>query len=338
MPADPFPDLDPEAAAGRIRGVLRRTPLQPFALPDGVQEALPGSVELRLKLECLQETGSFKARGAWNQVFRLDEAGRRAGVVATSSGNHAGALAWAAARAGVPATLCMPADAYPNKIEACRRLGATVLLAPDRRAAEAACAEQLRRGQRLVHPYDDPRTAEGAGTVGLEIAEDWPEVDLVLVPVGGGGLASGLSVALRRLLGDRVRILAVEPEGSPTLDLALRAGQPVVVDPPRTRVQGLCPLDAGRLAARVCRRSLNGVLHVRDEEIFAAQAWLVRQGGWIVEPAGAAAAAALLAGRVPAAMWEEVGGRPLRVAAVVSGGNPDPDQLRSLLAGGAGRA
>lgn len=323
-----FPEVDPRRAAERLRGVVRRTPLQAFPAGDP-------RVELRLKLECLQETKAFKARGAWNQLAQLTPAERARGVVTVSSGNHAGAVAWAARRAGVEATVCMPADAYPNKIEACRAQGAEVVLSPDRAASEAAVQERTAAGAVLVHPYDAARTAEGAGTVGLEIAEDWPEVELVLIPIGGGGLAAGSSLALRRALGAGVQVWGVEPVGAPTMTLGLREGRPVRLERITTQVQGLCPPAAGALTVAICARTLDGVLTLEDPPILAAQARLVREGGWTVEPAGAAAPAVVFAGLIPPALLEgRSAADPLRVAAVVSGGNPDPEQLAGLRRGG----
>ena len=313
-------------AAGRLAGVVRRTPLEPFDAGDA-------RIELRVKLECLQETGSFKARGAWNNVSLLDGDQRRAGVVATSSGNHGRALAWAAARAGVKATVVMPADAYPNKIEACRRLGAEVVLGRDRPEAEEICRARVAGGATLVHPYDAERTIQGAGTVGLEIVEDWPEVEAVVVPVGGGGLIAGVSLALRQELGRDVLVLGAEPAGAPTMSRALEAGRPVEVDPITTAVQGLCPLAAGALNTEICADTVSAVATLADEAIHAAQRELVVRGGWTVEPAGAAAVAVVLAGRLPSERLEgRTAADPLRVAAIVSGGNPDPEQLRRLRA------
>ncbi|KAA3611797.1 MAG: pyridoxal-phosphate dependent enzyme [Planctomycetota bacterium] len=315
--------VDVEAAARRLRGVIETTPLQACPTDDP-------RTELRLKLECRQITRSFKVRGAWNQMCRLSEEGRRRGVVATSSGNHAAALAWAAQKAGVPATLFMPADAYPNKIEACRSFGAEVVLSPTREEAEQACAERVKQGFVLVHPYDDSKTVEGAGTVGLEIAQEWPEVEVVLLPVGGGGLSSGSAIAIHRTLGEQVQIFGIEPEGAPSMALAVAEGRQVDIQP-TTAVQGLCPVNSGLLNLNVCRRYLAGLLTVTDEEVFASQARLVNREGLLVEPAGAAAAAALFAGKLPQALWEgRSSERPLRVAAVVSGGNPDPAQLAAL--------
>lgn len=318
-----FDWIRPDQAAERLFGVVRRTPLLPFPTDDP-------RVELRVKLECLQETGSFKARGAWNNVSQLDERERAAGVVATSSGNHGRALAWAAARAGVPATIFMPADAYANKIEACRAAGAEVVLLPTRQAAEDACAERVAGGAVLIHPYDADRTIEGAGTVGLEIAREWPDVEVVVIPVGGGGLIAGSSIALWREIGE-LPIFGAEPEGAPTLASALQAGRPVVQAEITTSVQGLCPLSLGARNFDVCEELVEGAITLSDDEILAAQRRLVREGGWIVEPAGAAAVAAVLASVLPDELFmHRDRADPVRVCCVVSGGNPDPAQLEAL--------
>ncbi len=318
-----FETIDSAAAAARLEGVVERTPLVPFESPDP-------RIELRLKLENRQETGSFKSRGAWNNVCQLTPEERAAGVIATSSGNHGRALAWAAQRAGVHATIVMPEDAYPNKIAACRDLGAEVLLGTTRTEAERICRERVEAGAVLIHPYDAERTVEGAGTVGLELAQQWPEVEVVVLPVGGGGLISGSSLALRRSLGSGPRIFGVEPAGAPSMTRGIAAGAPVLIDPITTEVQGLCPLESGRLNIAICSETLDGVFLVEDPEVFAVQRQLV-QAGVVVEPAGAAAPAWVLSGHLPR---ELLAGRdatnPLRVAVVVSGGNPAPDQLEEL--------
>ncbi|MFT4540112.1 MAG: threonine dehydratase [Planctomycetota bacterium] len=318
-----FDSIDFQAAAAALEGVLRRTPLLPFDAPDT-------RIELRLKLENQQETGAFKARGAWNQVSQLTEAERTAGVVATSSGNHGKALSWAAQRAGVPATIVMPADAYPNKIEACREFGANVVLAPTRSEAERVCAGLVAEGATLIHPYDAERTVQGAGTVGLEIAQDWPEVEVVIFPVGGGGLSAGSSLALRRELGERVRLVAVEPAGAATLTRGIEAQVAVTLEEITTEVQGLCPLNSGHLNIAICGRTLDGTIELDDDSIHAAQRQLVHAGE-VVEPAGAATFAAVSEGALPEAWFAgRDASNPLRVCAVVSGGNPAPDQLAAL--------
>jgi len=313
-----------EEAAQRLRGVVERTPLEPLRL-----RGLDARLDVRLKLENRQVTRAFKARGAWNQVAQLSPAERGAGVVAASSGNHGQALAWAARRAGVQATIVMPRESYPNKIAACREHAAEVVLADDRPDAEARVRERVERGATLVHPYDADRTIAGAGTVGLEIVEDWPDVDVVVIPVGGGGLLAGSSLALRALRGEHVTILAAEPTGAPTLHAGLAAGEPVEGQH-TTRVQGLCPLAIGVRNLAICQRTVDDVVLLSDDEIHAAQARLVREQEEIVEPAGAVTTAAVLRG-LPAALLEgRTRANPLRVAVVVSGGNPDPEQLESL--------
>jgi threonine dehydratase len=317
----PLDALDFAAAARRLEGVVRETPLVPWAAGDP-------RVELRLKLECQQEAGAFKARGAWNQISQLTDEERARGVVATSSGNHAKALAWAARRAGVRCTVFMPADAYANKVQACRDAGAEVVITPTRQEAEARCREAVAQGAVLVHPYDALRTIEGAGTVGLELARQWPEVEVVVTPLGGGGLTSGIALALAD---HPARVVAVEPAGAPKMTRALAAGAPVVLERIESQVQGLIPLAVGALNLEACRRAVDRVLTLDDATIFAAQRDLVRDAGLVVEPAGAAAVALVRASRLPA---DWLAGRtaadPLRVVAVVSGGNPDPTQLEAI--------
>jgi threonine dehydratase len=322
-----LPDLsriDVRAAARRLAGVVRRTALEPFPLADE-------RIELCLKLECRQETNAFKARGAWNQIVQLTAPERAAGVVTTSSGNHGRALAWAARRAGVKATIVMPASTYPNKIAACRAEEAEVVLCPTRQEADAECARRVAAGAVLVHPYKAARTIEGAGTVGLEIAEQWPEVEVVLIPVGGGGLVAGSSLALVQELGERVQVIGVEPEGAPNLTRSLDAGEVVPLERIDTAVQGLCPLDTGELNVALAERYLAGTILLADAEIYAGQKVLL-EAGITVEPAGAAAFAAVLARALPEELLAgRDAARPLRVACVLSGGNPDPEQVKKLV-------
>lgn len=320
-----FDFIDFLMAAQRIAARTVRTPLM----------RLPGHdprLELRGKMENLQVTGAFKARGACNNMARLTAEERARGVVASSSGNHGRALAWAAQQAGVKATIVMPKDAYPNKIQACREAGAEVVLAEDRLDADVVTARLAAEGRVLIHPYDLAGTIEGAGTVGLEIAQDWPAVEVVVICVGGGGLSAGSSLALRRALGSRIHIFGAEPIGSPSMRDGLAAGQPVVLESITTQVQGLCPPQSGALNIAICATTLDGMLTPDDATIFAAQRRLVRsEPGWeaqIVEPAGACAYAAVISGMLPPALLEGRSAQdPLRVAVTISGGNPDPAQL-----------
>ncbi len=318
-----FDSIHITEAAERVRGVVRRTQLEPIAFDDA-------RIELRAKLENRQEIGAFKARGAWNQVSQLSAAQKRAGVVCTSSGNHGKALAWAAERAGVAATIVMPKNAYANKVQACRDFGAEVVLCDTRDLAETECAARVARGATLVHPYDAERTIEGAGTVGLEIAEDWPEVDVVIVPVGGGGLVSGVALAIRQRLGARPKVFGAEPRGAPSLSKGLAAKRPVMLDGITSKVQGLTPPYSGQINIDVCSAALDGVVLLDDAEIFAGQRFLVALGE-TVEPAGAAAMALVLAKKLPAELLANRDAkRRLKVAVVVSGGNPDPEQIETL--------
>jgi len=182
----------------------------------------------------------------------------------------------------------------------------------------------------LVHPYDAERTIQGAGTVGLEIAEQWPEVDVVVVPVGGGGLVSGTSLALRQSLGDRVFIVGAEPKGAPSLTRGLAAGKPAMLEKIESKVQGLTPLYSGQINIDIARAAVDEVVLFEDEAAFAGQKRLVEQGE-VAEPAGAAAVGLVLAGLLPPRILEgRSASKPLRVVCVVSGGNPDPAQLESV--------
>jgi threonine dehydratase len=320
-----FDFIDFSAAARRIAAQVEKTPLMQLPCDDP-------RIDLRGKMENLQVTGAFKARGACNNIAKLSAEQRARGVVASSSGNHGRALAWAAQQAGVKATIVMPKDAYPNKIQACRDASAEVVLAEDRIDADVVTARLAAEGRVLIHPYDLAGTVEGAGTVGLEIAQEWPEVEVVVICVGGGGLSAGSSLALRRELGTGVRIFGAEPIGSPSMRDGLAAGEPVVLESITTKVQGLCPPQSGALNIAICSTTLNGVFTPDDLTIFAAQRRLVRsEPGWraqIVEPAGACAYSAVLSGMLPASL---LAGRSaqdrLRVAVTISGGNPEPAQL-----------
>ncbi|MAG56018.1 MAG: serine/threonine dehydratase [Planctomycetes bacterium] len=318
-----FDEIDIEGAAARLAGVVRTTPLLPLPCADA-------RIDVRGKLENRQETGSFKCRGAWNQIAQLTDEEAAAGVIATSSGNHGRALAWAARRAGIHATVVMPQDAYPNKIAACRELGAEVVLTKDLWESESLCSERVASGAVLIHAFESSRTIAGAGTVGREIADTWPDVEVVVVPVGGGGLIAGTSLALRRALGDGLKIFGAEPAGAASMSLGLEAGASVPLTEIATDVQGLCPLESGRINIEICLHAIDGMFRLEDAGVFAAQRTLV-EAGEVVEPAGAAAPAVVLHGRLPEDLLRHrTPADPLRVAVVVSGGNPTGEQLAEL--------
>ncbi|MBL4771589.1 MAG: pyridoxal-phosphate dependent enzyme [Planctomycetes bacterium] len=309
-----WPQLDFEAAAGRLKGVVECTPV--ISLPSPRE-----GVEVFGKMENRQVGRAFKARGAWNQLVQLSDAEKARGVVTASSGNHGMAVAWAAKKLGVACTICMPENSYASKIEACREAGAEVVLRATRHEAESVCAERKAAGALLIHPYNAERTIEGAGTVGLEISQQVDPMDLVILPVGGGGLAAGSSLALRRAWGSRVTIFGVEPEGAAGMSMALEAGESVVLDPVTSAIQGLTSPYAGERNWRICQKTLNGVGTLEDEAILESMARLQALGE-TVEPAGAAAYAAILQGDALLTQEKEsVGDRPLRVLVVVSGGN-----------------
>jgi threonine dehydratase len=272
-----------------------------------------------LKAELFQKTGSFKVRGALNRVAALSEDERRRGVVTWSAGNHAQAVAWACAQAGVDCLVAMWEDANPLKVEATRGYGAGVdLSSPDAAAAFELVQELVEReGRVFVHPHSDPSVVAGHGTLALELLEDRPALETVVVGVGGGGLVSGILVALD----GRARVVAVEPERSPAFSAGLAAGRSVPVSTD-TIAEGLAPPFAGELPLELCRGRVEVVL-VSEDEIAAGMRFLYGRAKLACEPAGAAAAAALLAGKI------EPGDG---VAVVISGGNVVPEQAAAILA------
>lgn len=312
-----------EAAARRIQGVVLRTPLLSF--PE-LSEELGG--EVRLKCECLQRSGSFKVRGAFNFLDHLSREELDRGVITYSSGNHAQAMALAARLKGVRAVVVMPTTATSVKVEGARRLGAEIhfegTLSLERQArAEAMAAAE---GFTMVPPFDHPWIIAGQGTVGLEVLQDWPEVDTVLAPMGGGGLSSGIAVALKSLKPD-VRFIGVEPQGAASMKAAMEAGEPVTISGVDTIADGLRTNRAGDHTFRHALALFDDVVQVEDEAILGATARLLNGRKLVVEPSGAATLAAVLSGRV------SVEGR--KVALVLSGGNLDPSLMGSLWGGGA---
>lgn len=278
-----------------------------------------------LKAEHLQKTGSFKARATLSRIASLAPEERERGAITISAGNAGQAYAWAAREAGVPMTVVMPAGAVESKIAACLEYGAEVVLHGAHVGESMQRLEELReeRGLTLVHPFDDPEVVIGNGSCGLEILEDLPDMDVVVVPVGGGGLIGGVAVAVRELR-PRTRVFGVEPAGSDALRRALAAGAPVELRPVSV-ADGLNAPYAGRLALDIARRYLEDVVTIDDATILAGLRFAVERLKQVLEPAGAAALAAVLAGAIPIRPGD-------RVAVVLSGGNVAPDRLGSLLA------
>jgi threonine dehydratase len=312
----PIDVADVRAAAARIDGLAHRTPLLTSRALDDRAGA-----EVLLKAEHLQRAGAFKFRGAANALAAL----RPDGVCTASSGNHAQALALAARERGVPATILMPADAPPAKRAATEGYGAEVLTfdryADDREALVRALAAE--RALTLVHPYDEPLVMAGAGTTGLEIAEDAGPLDAVLVPCGGGGLLSGVATAIKALR-PGTRIVGVEPQASDDTARSLRAGARVRVAVRPTIADGQQLPTPGERPWAVIRALVDDVVTVSDAEIVAAMRFLFERVKAVVEPSGASALAALLAGRTG-----PVGDR---VGVVLSGGNVDAARFAALMA------
>jgi threonine dehydratase len=311
---------DVERARERIAGRLHRTPL----LTSATLSKQVGA-DVRFKAELLQRTGSFKPRGVLNKLATLSDEEKRRGVISISAGNHAQALAYASGVEGIDALVVMWQTASPMKIAAARGYGATIdTEAPDIPAAFERLDELLEStGRTLVHPYDDPLVMAGQGTVGVEMLEDAPDADLVLVQVGGGGLVSGIATAVKGLKPD-ARVVAVEPERSPALHESMKAGEPVTVDA-KSIADGLNGPYAGANCVRVCTAlGVESVL-VSEDALREAFRFMYGRMKLACEVAGAATAAALLSGVVVPEPGQTV-------AAVVSGGNVAPKTAVAILA------
>jgi len=304
-------------AASKLAGVAVRTPLLPQPWADADRP-------LWLKPESLQPVGAFKIRGAYNAIAALPDTVRVRGVITHSSGNHGRAVAYAAARFGIPAMVVIPKAAPAVKVDAVRRLGAEVVLVEggERREAAEKLAEE--RGLTLIPPYDHPDVIAGQGTVGLEILADLSTLDVVLVPVGGGGLASGVGVAVKTLR-PQTAVYGVEPDLAPDARDSLAAGRLV----PYTEEQRYATIADGmrtplsELTLAHLRANLDGILTVTEEEIRAAVGLLARDANLVAEPSGATTVAAYRfhADQLPTG----------QTAAVVSGGNLDPSLLAELV-------
>lgn len=316
------------AAASRIGSAAVRTPLIESWLGE------PGGTRVWLKCESLQHAGAFKLRGAWSFISSLADADRAAGVVTYSSGNHAQAVAWCAREFGIDATVVMPTDAPEIKRTAVLEMGARVEQVGTTTTERQARAEEIVAGEGgvMVPPFDDPTIIAGQGTVGIELLDQLAAarernpalgpLGLVVVPIGGGGLLSGVAAAVRRL-SPPTRIVGVEPEGAPKMRRSLDAGEPVTLPSIDTIADGLKPVRPGDLTFAHVRDLVDDVVTLTDASIREAVIWCYGRR-LVVEPSGAASVAALRSGRVaPAAEGETV--------AVLSGGNLDPALLQSWM-------
>jgi threonine dehydratase len=308
---------DIQAAQARIADRVHRTPLL-SSLTLSRRLGMP----VLLKAENLQKTGSFKVRGATNAMRRLPADARARGVVTISAGNHAQAVAYAASAEAVRCVVVMPEGAVQAKVDATRAWGAEVVLHGTPHEA-FALYETLQRDQGLVpvHPFDNPDVIAGQGTVGLEIAEEAPDASTVIVPIGGGGLISGIATALRGLRRP-VRVIGVEPEGSTAMHSALAAGHPVRIERLQSIADGLGAPAVSERTLAIAQRFVDDVVLVSDAEIIDAMRFLLERAKLLAEPAGAAGLAALLAGRAQATG---------KTVVVLSGGNVDLARLKTWL-------
>ncbi|MFQ5711872.1 MAG: threonine ammonia-lyase [Candidatus Geothermarchaeales archaeon] len=311
-----------EEAVKVLEPVIHRTPLKHSHLLSDITGA-----QVYLKLENLQKTGSFKIRGAYYKLSRLSPRERRDGVITASSGNHAQAVAYAAKVMGIPATVVMPVNASPIKVEACRGYGAEVIFHGE--VWDDAHEESLKIAERrrltYVHPFNDPDIICGQGTLGAEIYEDLGDAEAAVVPIGGGGLVSGVALALKKL-NPRIHVFGVQPERAPSMKAALEAGKPVDTPVGDTMADGLAGRRTGDLTFKIVRALVEDVATVSEEAIARAVILLLERCKTLVEPSGAASVAAIISGGL------DLEGK--KIVAVVSGGNVDLPLLAKIIEGG----
>jgi len=315
---------DIRAAATRIRGVARRTPVLDVQMPRRGGPSGPPSSDpptLTLKCENFQPSGAFKVRGACNMLAQLPADARAAGVIAYSSGNHGQAVALVARSLGIPAVIVMPETAARVKVDGVRHFGAEVIFAGTTSGDRKARAEEIAaaRGLTIVPPFDHPWIIAGAGTVGLEVLEQCPHATTIFVPMGGGGQISGVSAAVKGMRAS-VRVVGVEPAGAARMSASLAAQHPVTLERSSSIADGLLTLRPGDLTFAHVRAFVDEVVTVDDEAMVAAVKWLFHEAHLVAEPSGAAAVAAALRAGVPGSV------------AVVSGGNVDPAAYASYIA------
>ncbi len=311
---------DIRAARAALHGIIIETPLLP---DERLSQELNASIWL--KAECTQRSGSFKVRGAYTMISRLPDAVRQAGVIAPSAGNHAQGVALAARSLGLPATIVMPERAPLTKIMATRRLGAEVILhgMTFDDAQMYARRLELERGMAYVPAFDHEHVITGQGTLGLEIAEALPDLSLIIVPIGGGGLISGIALALKAIL-PHVRIIGVQAAGCAPVPRSLAAGQPVAVSSAHTIADGIAVKRPGTLTLPIIRNLVDDVVTVDDDSIARAIAHAVQHDHLVVEGAGAAGLAALISGQVTPRAGETV-------CVPLCGGNIDSNLLTRVL-------
>ena len=307
-------------AAAVLKGVARKTTVIPAP-------ALASDCQLFLKTENLQLTGSFKLRGAYYKIASLSDEEKARGVIACSAGNHAQGVALGATHNGIKSLICLPAGAPISKVEATRGFGAEICLVPGVYDDAYAKAVELRdkHGYTFVHPFDDPKVIAGQGTIGLEILEQLPDVEAVVVPVGGGGLASGVAFAVKTLRPD-VKVYGVQAAGAPSMERSVHGGGICHLDSVSTIADGIAVKQPGELTFKLCSDYIDDIVTVNDDETAAAILALMEKQKLVAEGAGAVGVAAVMFDKLP------VKGR--KVVAIVSGGNIDVNTLNRVVSRG----
>ncbi|MBL4736137.1 MAG: threonine/serine dehydratase [Flavobacteriales bacterium] len=307
-----------KSAAKRISGHVHYTPIN-----SSTKLSLAHGVDLHFKCENFQKTGSFKVRGVLNKLQSLTEEECQNGLVSISAGNHAQAMAWAAKASDISCTMIMPATASKTKIQATEDYGAEVLLPGDVNTAFAKMLELEREeGKTLIHPFEDPMIIAGHGTVGLEVLEQLDGIEAVVIGVGGGALSSGIAMAVKEQ-NPNIKIYGVEPEGANAMQQSLEAGKPLRLEKVGSIADGLAPPMAGELPFSILQNYMDDLVTVSEDEIRRAMYCLLTRTKLLVEPAGAAATAAIIAKKLPL--------KGQRVVSILSGGNVDLDKLHELV-------
>ncbi len=307
-------------AAAVLKGVARKTDIIPAP-------KLTSDCQLYLKTENLQLTGSFKLRGAYYKISQLSDEEKARGVIACSAGNHAQGVALGATHNGIKALICLPAGAPISKVEATKGYGAEVCLVPGvyDDAYAKAIELQKERGYTLVHPFDDEKVIAGQGTIGLEILEQLPDVEAVVVPIGGGGLISGVAFAIKTLRPD-VKVYGVQAAGAPSMERSVHEGHPVHLDSVSTIADGIAVKEPGTNTYELCKKYVDKIVTVNDDETAAAILALMERQKVVAEGAGAVAVAAVMFHKLP------VEGK--KVVCLVSGGNIDVNTLNRVITRG----
>jgi threonine dehydratase len=319
------------AARERIKPAARYTPVVDVPWPAFVKapagQARSGDLRLQLKCESLQPMGAFKIRGAFNMIAQLPKENLRRGVITYSSGNHGQAVAMAARQLGAPAVIVMPTTAPLVKVEGCKSYGAEVIMEGTTSLDRQKRAEQeaSTRGLTMVPPFDHRQIIIGQGTMGLEILEQCPDVATVVVPVGGGGMASGVAAAIK-LSKPSVRVVAVEPVGAPKMSTSLAAGHPVTLPSSKSIADGLMNLRPGDITFAHIRKFIDEVVMVEEDAIASTVGWLFKNARLVVEPSGAVTTAAVALG------LGHLDPSTGPVVAVVSGGNVAPEAFAKYVA------